>query len=413
MLYLATDFCDIEQMDPTFPYVEHSSESILLGNDVAQFAISGTRPVEAPCKITFSIRRFPTVLVELENDEDISIGYSEITAHLLKSNVTFSAIPSSLRADDGHFIRVLQPNPDILEVGSTEDISTMSWLIYNGPWLWEANSQHRATFEVGGWYVSIEPPNRQPVLKCIESPIHKVTHRAVMRHADNSLFRPASGVAMAQLVRYFLSFVAGHWTGLALIAGLDAKQELVFEQWTSLHVDPPPHNQFGWYDRGVTLHELAPGFIRRLQDGVWGAPFLDAMYWYLVANNQGTRAEAGLMVAQAALELLSWTLLVLDRKTVTPSRFKKIRSATKISWLFDELQIPRDIPPQLRELQASPARWKGAQDAITAIRNDLVHPEKRGHEHLAYEAWQLAQWFIELVIFRLSDYNGKYSNRTV
>lgn len=143
---------------------------------------------------------------------------------------------------------------------------------------------------------------------------------------------------------------------------------------------------------------------------------MDALYWYLAANHEGSRAEGGLIIGQAALELLAWTLLVIERKMITRSKFKsRPRTAgDNISALLGACHIPTSIPVKLAELHTalSQTKWTDGPSLINGVRNDLVHPEKDGHEQLAYEAWQLALHYVELVIFYLCKYDGRYSNRT-
>lgn len=82
--------------------------------------------------------------------------------------------------------------------------------------------------------------------------------------------------------------------------------------------------------------------------------------------------------------------------------------------------IPLDIPPALTDLVkvAKAENWQDGPHATTGIRNAIVHasPKKRarilGHGSDArMEAWSLGQWYLELILLRLFDYNGAYSNR--
>jgi hypothetical protein len=58
--------------------------------------------------------------------------------------------------------------------------------------------------------------------------------------------------------------------------------------------------------------------------------------------------------------------------------------------------------------------WKDGPEAIVLIRNELVHPERQLPIKIGTviaEAWNLSQWYAELMILRLSGYDGPYSNR--
>lgn len=51
---------------------------------------------------------------------------------------------------------------------------------------------------------------------------------------------------------------------------------------------------------------------------------------------------------------------------------------------------------------------------IVGVRNELVHPKRRMLVKIApliVPCWQLAQWYIEMFLLKLSGYSGQYSNR--
>lgn len=407
-------------MNKEFPYAPYDEDSILLGNDVARFELAG-KYLQGPCAISFSIRRFPTVVVKMENDEEHGPSVFNAKVELLERHATFSAagtIASRFGHDDGSLHPVLlRANPDLIEFGSSRLIVRLTWFVYNGPLLWEGNRQHFADLAANGWHVIVEPPPRSALLGRIESPNFHVTHIVTLTRSDGVGFSPESGTAIAESIRLFLSFVAGRWTGLALIRGTNAANQCVFEKWTSYSTDCIGVNQFGWYDHGASLQGLFSGFLSRVSDPLWRDPMFDTLYWYLIANHDASKAEGGLILAHSALELLAWTVLVIDEKTMTKQKFKSRSgwsSADNIVTLLGACQIPVELPIHLRELQAAipPKKWRDGPSAISAIRNDLVHPEKRGYGNLAYETWQLALHYVELVIFYLCNYHGRYSDRT-
>ena len=58
--------------------------------------------------------------------------------------------------------------------------------------------------------------------------------------------------------------------------------------------------------------------------------------------------------------------------------------------------------------------WRTGPHALTAVRNDLVHPEEKlgdlPHE-IYHEAWNLGQWYIEMMLLNKLSYKGEYANR--
>ena len=54
-----------------------------------------------------------------------------------------------------------------------------------------------------------------------------------------------------------------------------------------------------------------------------------------------------------------------------------------------------------------------SMDAITDIRNGLVHPDKDGEppDGAYFEAWKLSLWYIDLILLRLCAFDGNYASR--
>ena len=91
-------------------------------------------------------------------------------------------------------------------------------------------------------------------------------------------------------------------------------------------------------------------------------------------------------------------------------------SATdKLRMLASTLDIPVDLPETMTAMNGKPGRkWADIPDAITCIRNALVHPsEKKSPFTSAHycEAWQLSMWLLDLVLLRLCRHTGDYANR--
>jgi hypothetical protein len=58
-------------------------------------------------------------------------------------------------------------------------------------------------------------------------------------------------------------------------------------------------------------------------------------------------------------------------------------------------------------------RWVDSMDAITAIRNSLIHPDSsiQFTGQVYYETWRLALWYIDMALLRLCNHSGNYANR--
>ena len=93
---------------------------------------------------------------------------------------------------------------------------------------------------------------------------------------------------------------------------------------------------------------------------------------------------------------------------------KGLSAADRLRLLATALEIPTDLPANFRALRLKRgSKWDDGADAITGIRNALVHPAKKSEfaEGSYYEAWMLSVWFLDLTFLRLLGHEGEYANR--
>ena len=165
-----------------------------------------------------------------------------------------------------------------------------------------------------------------------------------------------------------------------------------------------------------------PGFLTRWQNESWNEPLLLALHWYGEANMAAGGVEGSIILAQAAFEVLAWTLLVEDKQVLSEDGFQKIPAMDKLRLLIADCGMPLGIPASLPLLTdiAKAENWEDGPQALTEFRNALVHsnPKKRkkvlgAGTDVGHEAWELSLWYLELVLLRLFGYQGKYANRLV
>jgi len=248
-----------------------------------------------------------------------------------------------------------------------------------------------------------------------------VTHMGRIEREDGSAFTSDQLDDILHCMHYFLSFALGRWAGVALPIGFDVTGNRVFEEWGMPIVAPGAWNgTCSWFDdrHAELLPEVFTGFMVLWKDKTWSAAFREALHWYLGANERATgiTVEMGLILAQTALELLAWTYCVQSRKMISADAFEPrgLSAADKTRLLASSLGISLDIPATMSALRAKRgSRWQDAADAITGIRNAVVHPRvKKNILHEAYyEAWNLSMWYLDMVFLRLCGHMGKYSNR--
>lgn len=194
----------------------------------------------------------------------------------------------------------------------------------------------------------------------------------------------------------------------------------MFEEWgLRITADGPWRGGISWFDslHSELLPQVFPGFVTLWMNKLWQKPLSDALYWYLGACDRrvGIGVDTGLILSQTALELLAWTYCVRDRKMISAAGFqRRLSAADKLRLLASSLNIPLEIPSNLSALHGRPGKkWLDGMDAITGIRNSLIHPS--AHEQVLdftyFEAWKLSLWYIDLVLLRLCGHTGKYANR--
>ena len=152
------------------------------------------------------------------------------------------------------------------------------------------------------------------------------------------------------------------------------------------------------------LSGLFPKFFGLLESkSGWKETAVRAIEWYLESNE--SPPHVGLILTQAALERLSYE--ALGRKRYGK---KDIEKALKD---IPGMESFISIPSGSKEL-VSLAKWQSAPHALADLRNDLVHPESSlaGVSTLVYhEAWNLGQWYIEMMLLNKLGYQGPYVNR--
>lgn len=247
---------------------------------------------------------------------------------------------------------------------------------------------------------------------------YRLTHVGSLEKADSTPFSGKDADDHLKALRFFLSFAKGGWCEPICSVGYDASGDRVWECWAS--PKEPWHTPPSWFDphNSSQMVVLFPGFMTRWANEDWRKALREVIYWYLNANHSSRGIDAGIILAQAAIERLSYEYVVKDRRLLTANGFKDLWASDKFRLLFSSLGIPLDIPVETPELQSlatkSQMNWLDATHALTEIRNSLVHPEHKRHGQFArgyYGAWNLSLWYLEMSILAICGYSGTYGNR--
>lgn len=246
-----------------------------------------------------------------------------------------------------------------------------------------------------------------------------VTHIGVLKRHDGGLYDQETALEVLSGLQHFLSFSSGFWTCPALPVGLGDADEVMWRHWSVQQVDSYRHRRANnWYAKkqGEQLQECFQGFLSLYNTQEMGRNLQEALYWYLRANHDSSGIDAGIILSQAALELLSYGHCVEGEGLVTKDGFKSLRASGQIRLLLRALELSVELQlacPEMHKLSKE-FNWIDAPLALTEIRNALIHPErdKRSKFQDSYvECWQLNLWYLETIILRLIGFKGEYYNR--
>ncbi|HKP76572.1 MAG TPA: hypothetical protein VJT67_13675 [Longimicrobiaceae bacterium] len=219
-------------------------------------------------------------------------------------------------------------------------------------------------------------------------------------------------------VQYFLSFCSGAWTPPFLARGIVGDQIVWHELSNRLATAwPCPPS---WLDRhnAQAAGQAYPGFCRVWANADRKKALTTSLYWYLRSNSSSVGVDGALVLTQAALEHLAWHELVEQRGSISGEGFERLPAADQLRLLLSAFGIPGKLPEGLEELArlARELDWDGPA-AFTEIRNNLVHPGRKRRRLASrnipyFEAWGLGQWYLELALLRMFNFNGVYHDRT-
>lgn len=218
----------------------------------------------------------------------------------------------------------------------------------------------------------------------------------------------------------FLTFLLGRRTSAIFRIGFDNQKE-VWKDYSSYLFDDN-HFTTSWMPR-----KRITGFDKlwKIYRALWGnennRDFLQtAIHWYIEANTSKFH-DTALVNAQAALELIYNWWIVESKQLIMGSDSDKISAANKIRLIVSQLQLKAHIPSSLTNLSDA---FRGINDvtdgpdAITYIRNAIVHSRKKNREKLIglsnevkLEARELSLYYIELSLLEILEYKDTITDR--
>jgi hypothetical protein len=277
----------------------------------------------------------------------------------------------------------------------------------------------RLTLRTADWLIDLDLriDHQAVYARLKEQGGYEITHAGVLRRENGTPFSGRDAEEILDALGEFLGLACGAWAPPIAAIGLDEDEQLVWlelkRRWTS-----PWRSHLRSFD--LHKHELSDAFacyFARRSDPTWKESLRVATQIYVEANGPIT-VDTSLVLAQSALELISWVRFVDELGTHEATDFDGLRPSERLRELLAWLDVEPTIPPQHTALasEAANQNWADGPHAIGAMRNALIHPRQR--ERLLrtpsiarIELQELALWYVELAVLRLIDFNGSYFNR--
>jgi len=237
---------------------------------------------------------------------------------------------------------------------------------------------------------------------------------------------PAGGMTVADaesalnMLRVWFGLLNGAWSGPLFPEGLVGGQ-IAWRQIAAWRLGDGRHVT-SWMPRKhrLELSAMLTGFVRLWHDANWRAPLKSAVSWLVEANSSSTGLESRIILAQVALELLSWVELVETHRLHSRADFGRLSAAGRIRSLLQHAGVPAAVPDhfdRLRDLLQDDA-FDGP-GIVTRIRNAVVHATEHNRAvvdsldgQTLYECGQLALQYVELALLAACGYRGHYARRS-
>ena len=295
----------------------------------------------------------------------------------------------------------------------------------------------RNILEANGWKLTMDDVDS---LREQEKQLKKmggfaITHVAKLERADSQQFSETDARNFLLICSDFISFIRGFRIPIFLLVGFDQGDQDIWRYWGS-NTCETWQNNCSWFPNFErdSLTISFPGFSDLYSE--WDKSLKIVLNEYLESNANGRFNENSIVQIQIALELISWKVLVQEKRVLSKTQFKKISASDKIRKLLFQYNIPTQIPPEcfdfrlpnsprdpsklIQDLQAFSQslnpQWLDGPHAFTDIRNSIIHPEKSSRFDSAsfdvlFQIRFLGIWYLEMVLLARTNYTGCYGNR--
>ena len=371
---------------------------------------------DLPCEIVIETAPRPMLLIQVAGlDPWVAWGpQRQFELRLVHAGVKFDAFIASSTDSLISFA----PHSEPLTVGASQSLTRVEFDLINFPHFWAMDSpttklpDNHLDISAEGWEIHVRPRREATETATLRSTLFAVTHSCTLYKSP--LFTSDEVLAFLGLLHDALSFAAGQWVGQVFVRGFDQDNRLAWEQWGSGRLHPHLGPVRTWFDlhHGDALAAVLRGMLSVHRVTTRAENMHRAIYLYIRASGIAAGVDGGIILLQAALELLAWQHFVLDGHASGVKQFLNAPASDRMRLLLQACGIPTNIPTELTKLVnlAAQRGWHDGPKALAGVRNQLVHPgTQRGVPF--YEAWLLAEWYVELVLLHMLSFQGEYSNR--
>ena len=265
------------------------------------------------------------------------------------------------------------------------------------------------------WLGEVRPTgNHEQVYKSLRQQRgFALTHWGKVTRLDGKAFSKESVKSFMETLNQFLSFARGVSCGMTLIKGIDETGETIWEEWGVTMVQPwMSHRSCLDTLNGATLEDLFVGFWRYFQAHPQDSRTHPALEWYLESNAQEA-SHTSIVLNQAALECLTVEVVGERIKEKNGVKTKEEKRGDWIARALSKAQADVRIPDPFKNALGT-KRFGHGPHALVDLRNGLVHQKMKNgipSSEVQRQARKLGLWYIELLLLKLFEYSGLYSNR--
>lgn len=247
-----------------------------------------------------------------------------------------------------------------------------------------------------------------------------ITHVGLLKRTDGKEFSSEQVEKVLDALYYLFSFIRGRWCGIVLPKGI-SRGMVVWEKWNLTKPISPWGYNNNWAASlsAVIDDNFIQQFIGKWNDLEWQHDIMPVLNWYIEVCLQAGGLDGAIAMTQFGLERLAWIeLRELGFTDLVSDRYDGIPAHSKLRWLLDNEKIPVDLRG-LDNLFEYAKHQKimplDGPQAITYIRNNIVHPEKNEATLPSVkamgEAYYLGLWYLEMSLLHRLGYNGQYFDR--